>query len=298
MTAPGKISAPKPGLYRDVEGVDYSRWDAISHRRLVDFQASPYRAWWFQQHPEDRPEAGPAAELGILFHAALLEPERYAREYRALPEGRSNSKAVSSALAKILAAGHRPMRADHAATVERMLESARAHPQVAKLLAHDRITEASLVGHDAESGLLLKDRADLIVHATHMCVDVKTLDTRRARDRGRGLTVSEIERSYALPWAQQLDKMARTLASVTRAADLDLEIEHYGVLAIEQKPPFECGLVFPGEPTMQLAHRHLDRVLDAYRICLETGHWPRFGADGVVGVEAPRWAFYREGDVF
>lgn len=288
---PGKIAAPKPGLYRDVEGVQYASWDAISYRRLTDFQASPYRAWWFQRYPEDRPEPGLPAELGIVFHAALLEPDLYARKFRALPEGRSNSKAVVAATSKILADGLRPVRADHAATVERMLESALAHPQIQKLLARERMTEVSLVGEDAGTRLLLKDRADLIVPETKMCIDVKTL--------GRELSRAEIERSYVWSWAQQLDKVARTLAGAMSAAALDdLEIEHFGVLAIEQKPPFECGLVFPGEPTMQLAHRHLSRVLEEYRRCVDTGHWPRFGEAGIVGVEAPGWAFYKydEGD--
>jgi len=285
--APSKrIPAPSPGVYTDVRGEDYAQWDAVSFRRLTRLAISPYTMRHFFLHPEDEPGPAPGAEFGIAAHAAILEPERYAREYAVLPEGRSNSKVVTEAEAKILSRGQTPIKPDHADTIERILESMRAHPQVSKVLdAEDRVTELSAVAVHEPTGIPMKVRTDLILPSRRMMFDLKTT--------GRPLSADEIERNFVWPWALQLSMMEKVFR---HAAPLsDLVAEHFGVLAVEQKPAFECGLFFPDVGTMELAHHRIDVLMALYAQCEAEQHWPRIGEEGVVGIGAKPWVFQQYG---
>jgi len=286
LVQPDRIPAPAPGVYPGTSGDDYRRWNAVSFRRLMRLDTSPYTMRHFLLHPEDEPETSPAAEFGIAAHAALLEPERYVREYVALPEGRSNSKAVMEAEAKILSRGQMPIKHDYAVTIERMLASMRAHPQVSKVLdAPDRIGEISAVSVHQPTGIPMKVRTDWILPSKRMSLDLKTT--------GKQLSQDEIERTLVWPWALQLSMIEKVFSTAAPLSDLDCE--HFGVLAVEQKPAFECGLFFPDEGTMALAHHRIDVLMALYAKCEAANHWPRIGEEGVVGVGAKPWIFQQYG---
>lgn len=286
IVQPERIPAPAPGVYPGTSGDDYRRWDAVSFRRLMRLDTSPYTMRHFLLHPEDEPETSDAAAFGILAHAALLEPERYVREYARLPEGRSNSKAVTEAETRILAMGKTPIKPVHSIAIDRMLASMRAHPQVSKVLdAPDRIGEISAVGIHTPTGLAMKVRTDLILPSRRITFDLKT--------SGRPLAQDEIERGAVWDWALQLSMMQKVYDSA--APNSDFDSAHYGVLAVEQKPAFECGLFFPDEGTMELASHRIDVLMALYAKCEKAQHWPRIGEEGVVGVGARPWVFQQYG---
>ena len=69
------VETPQDGIYRNVPFADYLEWDAVSNSALSRFARVPAAA----HVPIDDTAA---LALGRALHCAILEPERFAREYR------------------------------------------------------------------------------------------------------------------------------------------------------------------------------------------------------------------------
>src|SRR5690606_26886762 len=75
---------PEPGLYPDVPADVYHRWPAASQTVLkIMRDRSPAHARQYMLTP---PEPTPAMVLGAAIHAAILQPDVFARQYVRAPE--------------------------------------------------------------------------------------------------------------------------------------------------------------------------------------------------------------------
>ena len=285
-----KTETPEPGIYPDTEGSEYAKYSAVSFRRLMDLsERGPYAMRHFQKHPDDRPEAGAAANFGIAVHCAMLEPERYAAEYGVLPDVDGRTKGGRDARKDIALRGLIPISWSDSVKISRMIVSAREHPQVGKVLEEgpERLTEHTAISPHEDTDLAMKVRADIILPAKHMILDLKTT--------GNVLSADNLERMI-WPWAQQLAMMEQTFRRAAALTHSPLSIKHFRVLAIETAPPFECALFFPDAGTLDLAHHRVNTLMALYAQCEKRDHWPRLGEEGVVGVSAKPWLFAKYGE--
>ena len=72
------MSEIKPGIYRNVKITDYHSGDGLSATGLCELMRSPLHYITSLKTPH---KETPALKLGSATHCAILEPERFAREY-------------------------------------------------------------------------------------------------------------------------------------------------------------------------------------------------------------------------
>ena len=138
------VETPQDGIYRNVPFADYLEWDAVSNSALSRFARVPAAA----HVPIDDTAA---LALGRALHCAILEPERFAREYRQ-KTANGNTKEGKAEAAEAAESGVELLTRADWETVIGMTASVRSHPAAAALLA-DGEAEASLLWTDAETGL-------------------------------------------------------------------------------------------------------------------------------------------------
>jgi hypothetical protein len=119
-------------------------------------------------------ESTPRLDLGTAVHCALLEPERFAREYVALPVEHVDLF-HSEDLQLIREQKPYPLRFITEAqmqAVQGICEQVARQPDVVELLQRG-LPERSLFWHDPETGIRCKIRPDLLV-LPHLILELKT----------------------------------------------------------------------------------------------------------------------------
>lgn len=165
----------KPGIYRNLSFADYRKIDAVNWSALKHMNNSPRHYRHALLHPK---EQTPAQFAGVLFHAALLEPERFAEQYAVRPDDaptkpqdrwRNAKKPSAETLANIAAYDEFMQRFAGVEFVEReqydrakaMAASVRNDPVTGQFFSSGE-TELSLVWVDEVTQLLCKGRIDLL----------------------------------------------------------------------------------------------------------------------------------------
>lgn len=277
------------GMHRDIaEHIYHQRVLGLASKHALDLvRRSPahYRDWIDGAQEESNDDLA----FGKLVHVALLEPDRFAREFLVEPEwgscrkndadgttteqGRENKRRrdewrTEHATATLVTA------ADHA-VCRKMAGAIRKHPTAAKLFESDHVAEVTVRWRDEETGLECKMRTDLYIPELGVIVDLKS--TRDASENGF------IRDSSAFGYHRQ-DAFYR---EGMRA--IGLPIEHFVFVAAEKKGPCAVG-------TYNHCERDLRRGLDSIREdlnmlaeAIETDNWKAY-ADGIVTVELREWA--------
>lgn len=171
----------EPGVYLDAPFSEYLRAPALSNSFLCGFERSAGYAKWSADAPVDE-EAESATDLGSLVHTLALEPDQVSERYLVMPklkltttEGREKA-ADYEAQAK--AAGLIPVDRATFRKAQLMADSLIAHPDMRMWLrAANGFSEATILWHDPETGLLCKARCDRLIFVTGGVVifDVKTI---------------------------------------------------------------------------------------------------------------------------
>lgn len=267
----------KPGLYRGLAWSEYAAIDAVSHSTLKLFERTPAHAREAMLHPR----ASTATQsFGQATHAAILEPERFSREYTAAPKMDRRTKAGKSEWAEFEEANKEKeiITADEFEQCQRMIEAVAAHKIARELLASKGENELTVVWVDAETGLLCKGRLDRFVNFQGYAVilDLKTTDNAEELPFLR----SVVKYGYHSQGAFYLDGMDAVAKAERR----------FWNLAIEKSPPFAIRLFELGDASIEQGRRNYRRWLRAYKRCKETNEWPGY-PDGLEELELPKWAF-------
>ena len=272
---------PRPeapvGVHRDVPFGVYTAWDAASNSALGHLQRSPAH---LRAYLEEPPADTEALALGRAVHAAILEPELFARSYVRGVDGDGRTKAVKDARAQLAldyprATVLRPAEYD---TCIRMRDSVHAHGRAAGMLAGDGACELSAVWNDPATGVRCKARFDR--HSIDLpggvIVDVKT--TRDASRRA-------FERSI---FAFGYHRQAAMYLEAARV--LDVPARHFVLIAIEKEPPYAVAVYRLTEGAIDAGAEQMRALLARYRVCRETGEWPGY-PDEVQDIALPPWAW-------
>jgi hypothetical protein len=253
----------------------YEEIDAVNWSTLVHMATSAKLLAWRKDHPR---EETPALRRGTAIHRALLEPERFVREYVAEPDfGDGRTKAAKEAKAvwsATVAPGAVILDADEHELVVRCAEAARAHPAVRDLLRGGHAEEV-LTWHD-EMGIACKGRVDYLTPA--YLLDLKST---------RAETLPQLAREIA--GRLYHGQIAFYLDGAIAAKRVDALASAVYVVAVQTVEPYD---VIPARimPEDIERGRSLYRsLLRRYAECQAAGYWPGL-APQIVDLSLPEWA--------
>jgi hypothetical protein len=271
------LSELKPGVYDHVPRSIYEAWDAVNFSTLKAFGRTPAHA----KHELDFPtEATPAQAMGDAVHAAILEPERFAREYIGAPKVDRRTALGKSVWAEFESGHPGKVRLSHGeyADAVAMRDAVWQRNGLPKaLLACDGFSERSFVWTHPATGLMCKRRCDRMLTWSMYSVvlDVKTV--RSAEIHAFSRDVANYQ--YHVQAAWYLDGLA-TIAPLER---------RWLWLLIEKEPPHLTRVLEPTERLLAQARASYHAWLLQYRAARESGVWPGY-PDGIEEIDVPRWA--------
>jgi hypothetical protein len=266
-----------PGLHRDVPYDVYDRWDGVRHSVLRHFNRSALHAREAIVHPADQTEA---QALGHAAHVAVLEPERFAREYVAAPKFDKRTTEGKRGWAAFQAEheGFAVIPQEEHDVCIALRASVWAHPTASELLKGAGLNEASALWVDGDTGLTAKARIDRLTALAGwpVVVDLKT-----TRNASRGAFSRDVHTfAYHQQAGMYLDGL-QVLAPHERK---------FVFIAIEKDPPYAVAVYELEEDALQLGRDEYQKHMAAYAECLNTNRWPSYG-EGMDLISLPPWAF-------
>lgn len=269
-----------PGIYRNIPFAEYNRIEAVRASDLKNLDVSPKNHQWWQTH--DKGSA--SMTKGEALHAAILEPDRFKREYATTTLVRNEKHEKYRAF---LAAheGMTILSRQEWQDVEDMASSARNHKDAMAILQRtdDRFErELTLIWKDHQTGLLCKARIDMIVQGSHWA-DIKT-------------TKCETVAHFSTDFAHYR---------------YDMQFAHYGdglaangfgalpchCIALQNKPPFDCWpFLVTDRDVLHWGRQKCHAAMAKLALGKETGKWPGL-VPTTEDLKLPLWATGEEGGI-
>lgn len=295
-TAPGFVAwdgklIVAPGAYRDVpitryHGAEICAGPSISGSGLKVLSGdkgqrkkgqTPRHFWQGSNlNPNRRVrEDTDALRLGRAFHDALLLPEVYETDYHVLPEGFSRAAKVKMA-AEIaeadaaIAAGMSCLSMDECYILNAMVDAMRGDPLIAPLVS-DGEAEVTLAWQDAETGVWVRARPDLMLSDLSIGLNVKTdVDASYS-----GFSSSIAKYGYAQGAALELDGYQAVFGEMPRRY-------FYPVVEKPAKGSWQDG-DYIATALWELPDEDIERgrwlnrmALRTFADCLASGKWPGY----------------------
>ena len=285
---------PQPipaGLYLHESEASYhsDRDGVLSCSAMKQLLRSPahYRAWadsTLDQTPT------PAQAFGSAFHCALLEPDRFDRDYYVLPEDAprrptsAQREAAKPSPATVEAVrfwdalerdGRRLLSREDMGRIQAMLASVNAHP-LARLLVKGGHGEVTLRWTDEATGLRCKARADYYRESPKRYV----LDVKTCADASPEAFAKAVHNfAYHLQHAHYADGF-RTLG---------LPLDGFYLLAVETEAPFVCQPYYLDAEAESKGFALRCRAAATLKRCMESGRYPGY-SDDLSPLRLPAWA--------
>src|SRR5579884_1295440 len=260
------------GVFYDVPAEVYHKAPGVSQSTLKAFDdaGSPKH---FKTMP--RKPSSPDMQFGTLVHAAVLEPKTFDSLFYVRPDTYGPEKKPwhnGAAACKTWNDQHedRSIILD-SATYARIVACATAAKERAGLFSKalnskNARREVSFFKRDAETGLLLKARADLLAVTAgdeKIIFDLKKVETGCGNEKEFQKQV--LEYGYYSQAAAYLE--------ITGAAEMYF-------VPFDDDAPFDCNIWSLHPEWLQLGRLEYRRMLRAYAQCVKTDTWPGYPQDG------------------
>lgn len=300
----------KPGIYDGLSFADYCSIPAINKSGLDELERSPLHYWSAYLDPKREPrKETPAMRLGTAIHTAVLEPKRFAEEYRAMPEPCDFPTALNVAedykeacrkmdlkvsgtkdelKERLKSAGFTGKFFDDIAlefarykllTVKEMMAASRIsanlhNSSAAKIVLAAGKSEQTLVWKDPSTGVLCKGRCDWLTNDYEVIDDFKS-----AMDASQNkFSKSCSEYQYHRQAAWYLDGL-----KILTGKNALFVLPVY-----ETAPPY-AGAFYHATDRMVAQGRRENRILvDRYAECLKKNEWPGY-PDELQPIDVPAW---------
>lgn len=266
-----------PGVYYDLPFEEYQAIHAINCSKLVAFSKTPAHAL------VEKPDTN-GMRLGRAVHAALLEPERFAKEWVTMPEDltRRGKKwkdfQEENKTAQIISLSEM-------ASIVGIIKSLNSgyYETARKLIALCDASEVTLVWMDRKHGCLCKARLDLISKSLGAIVDVKSSTTADPKQWARTAINAGGKPHFQPAW--YIDGAKEIVEHpVNMFAWVLCEIkEPFGISVIQACPVPENmpDIVYLGE-------LEIEPILEKYLACERSEKFPG-RPDRVEFAEFPQW---------
>ena len=285
---PGGVLGPiEPFKMLDIAPERYhARLDFVSKSMLSVFADSPAKFKYVYLDGGEKPESD-AMRLGTAAHLYALEPEKFSGRYYVMPDGirrDERTKAYQEQLA--IAAGRTILKPAERDQIEGMANSLMRNPKAVALLKGDKAIETSIFWRDAEHGVNLRCRPDVIRLSDGVIVNLKT--TRSARPE------TFFRAAYDMHYDVSVAMESRGFQAATGR-----QAAEYVFLAIETEPPYivEAFNSFEACTDEGLTYRdigeyRLRKLLARYSECVRENRWPSY-QDNISPMRVPAWELKR-----
>jgi hypothetical protein len=230
------------------------------------------------------PKDNEAFNVGRLAHKLLIEGrEGLERDFAIRPEEWTDWRTKEARVwrdAQILA-GKTVVTEDDLAAVTGMAESLARHPLVKAGILDGKV-ERSLIWKDAETGVWLKSRPDVIPNASAVAADLKTTPS---------VSTQALERSLA-----SFDyQMQAAVVGMGLKATLGIDMEEFALVWVEKEAPWCVRVTSLTGADIERGQMQVRAALRTFARCLETGRWPGPGGDrqDAEYLALPAWAAKR-----
>ena len=265
---------------------------AIGNSGIKAFLRCPARYFADYRHPDRQPtEPSPAMITGTAWHAALFEPERFALEYVAVPEGLDRrTKEGKQFFADIEAAGRFPMKAEAHAEIIAMRKAAEETPFMRRMATHAGwMSERSIFVTCPDTGLQLKIRPDTMLPPCEAFPHGIIID-------GKTCTDAEPEAFGRAIWAYGYHMQAAFYRRVYQLHYQTAEPPVFVLFAQEKSWPYLCKPYTVPTEALEYAGAMIDNTLERMAECEASGIWPGYG-DEIDTATLPGYArFEMDGD--
>lgn len=257
---------------------DYHSSEGISKSGLDLIAKSPLHYWAAYLNPKREPRTETAAMMiGTAIHTAVLEPDRFAMEYRVSPavdKRTKDGKATWEAfVADCETNGHTPISVKDLEACNNIAEVVRNH-YTAQQLFKNGVAETSMFWEDEATGVLCKCRPDWIADG-NILVDLKsTVDA-----SPEGFSRSAFNYRYWVQAAWYLDGAEK--ATGTRP-------EAFVFVAFEKEPPYACGFYYASDEMVEAGRAEYRRCLDLYADSLKHKNWRGYSPT-LEPLQMPAW---------
>lgn len=255
----------------------YHQAAGISKSHLDEVARSPRHYWNRYLNPNyRRPEPTEAMRLGSAIHAAMLEPDVFAKQYCMRPPGIDLRTTIGKQRFAAFEAenlGKDILKEDDHRLCMDLAKALRDHP-VAGPLFSDGKSEQCYFATDPETGALVKCKPDWQID-NGMMVDLKS--TTDASPSTFSRDVAKYRYFVQSPWYKDVHKI------------LYGELPPFVFVAIEKEEPYAIGVYYLDATDEQfgrnIARRDLARILE----CKAANAWPDFGTIEAMPVKMPAW---------
>jgi exodeoxyribonuclease VIII len=281
-----------PGLYPGVNALEYHRWSGASQSRLKLMRdKSPAHMRHHMLHPTAPTEA---LIQGAAVHTCVLEPDLFPLLYTVAERCEATTgKGERCKLPGVLrrdgqwychTRGHDPQPGTATDPVHALSrddwqmclairERVAAHPNTQHMLEGE--SEQSAVWMDPDTHVLCRGRFDVIARGIGAVVDLKT--TQSAHPLRFRRTIFDF--GYHIQAAMY----------VRGAKALGLDIDSFGIVAVEKEPPYEVAVYQLEAAALFDGERELMPLLEQWATCEATGIWPGYSTD-IVKIDLPAYA--------
>lgn len=260
----------------------YAETPGISITRLKEIAKSPLHYRYALTHPKE----SPAMTLGTAVHAAVLEPERFDREWVQwgevgdIPQRRGKAwDAFEDAAA---ANGKQILRADEYATVRTMQAAVRGHPTASKYLDSG---EPEVTMQWIDGGVRCKGRVDWLtrIDGKPVLVGLKT-----ARDHRPFIFGSQAAKlQYPSQWAHYRSGYEIITGTVAKLVEI----------VVENAPPHDVVVYTISADVLLVGEEERQRMLDVLAKCAADDRWPGLAEDHEVELTLPSWVYAENDDI-
>jgi hypothetical protein len=294
---------PEVGVHPNVSFAEYHRWDAASNSRLSVLRRSPAHLKAYMEQPVDTG----SLQLGRAVHAAILEPDDFAKRYLLAERCEAMKKTDGKRCSNIgivydgasgwyCGVHGGEARQDPRVTILTppdykaalaVRDAVHAH-KAAKLLPQSGQRELSIVWQDETTEMHCKARLDgwSPAIAGGVIVDVKTTKDASKRAFERSIHSFGYHRQGAF---------------YLEGAKLSgFAAEHFAIIAVEKEPPYAVAIYRLDDGALDVGSvevfgnltpdGRVGGLLARYAECVKTDTWPGYD-ENVQDVALPPWAF-------
>lgn len=263
----------QPGIYDDISNDDYHAGPGISKTGLWTIYTQSPAHYRFGEREEKN-----HFDVGQAIDAAILEPEKFAKQVMKGPIDRRGNK-WTDAEAEATNTGRLLLTSGDYETVETVRDAVHADPWINSIITSSKaVVQQSAYAIDPVTGVLIRCRPDLRRPDLSLKLDLKSARSAHPDDFARAV----INYGYHAQEAHYTDTW-----SAAGGGD-----EAFCFLVVEKKPPYAFAVYELPPSIVDEGRMIIRKSLDLYAECLKAGKWPAYG-EGVRELSFKHWS-YRE----
>ena len=265
------MSEIKPGIYRNVKITDYHSGDGLSATGLCELMRSPLHYITSLKTPH---KETPALKLGSATHCAILEPERFAREYIKAGNLDRRTKEGKAAWLEIEQSGKIVLTPEEYDKVTSMTLAIRNHEVASKLFSeglaeHSIFWNENIYSLDSDISILCKSRPDYVKTLSdgYIIVDLKTAQDAETREFQRRAYYKYFYHIQAGHYLNGFENITGT------------KVLAYIYVVIENEPPYAINVFRASQDFLNAGRTKVRELYELYASCKKSDNWPSYSSE-------------------